>query len=102
MVVILDASGLLFKGRIIAQGDAGGDPVKGFFKVSTALPLTSMVALLQGGPFAAEFKTEPVLATCLVCKCGCAWQGILALIDHVAPLSSSSSERLILSGTLFL
>ncbi|KAL0054654.1 hypothetical protein WJX82_000468 [Trebouxia sp. C0006] len=32
MVVILDASGLLFKGRIIAQGDAGGDPVKGFFK----------------------------------------------------------------------
>ena len=67
MAVILDPSGLLFKERIIAQGDAGGDPVKGFFTVSTALFLTSMVALSQGGPFAAEVKAEFAFTICLVC-----------------------------------
>ncbi len=75
MAVILDPSGLLFKGRIIAQGDAGGDPVKGFFKVSTALFLTSMVAI----PCVLLFlRSRQILFLKYAwCVCEGAWQGIL-------------------------
>jgi hypothetical protein len=75
MAVILDPSGLLFKGHIIAQGGAGGDPVKGFFKVSTALFLTSMVAISY--VLLLLRSRQSLCSQYAWCVCEGAWQGIL-------------------------
>ena len=87
MAVILDPSGLLFNGRIIAQGDAGRDPVKGFFKVSTALFLTfplhyrrGVLLLLTSRQILCSRCVCVCVCVCVrfgACVCVCAWQGLL-------------------------
>jgi len=85
MAVILDPSGLLFNGRIIAQGDAGRDPVKGFFKVSTALFLTFPLHYRRGVLLlltSRQILCSRCVCVCVcvpfgACVCVCAWQGLL-------------------------